>query len=142
MGCPNVELFLSHIEHEIFKEIESSLVYSNRSHKEWKIARSSTYDFSVIKKADKVSCVVVWDRKYYIMGVENQINDKGVYKDGTFDKNMIPNLIRKSNRLFESFKQRQVISKKEFFESEKTCCPEKLYLIPKIQKQVWKAPRQ
>ena len=60
----------------------------------------------VIKKADKGSCVVIWDRSDYIMEAEKQLNDKAVYQDVNFDKDLIPNLTGKSNTLFESLKRR------------------------------------
>ena len=36
MGHPNVEVFLSQIEQEIFKEVQNPLGYSNHSKEEWK----------------------------------------------------------------------------------------------------------
>ena len=54
MGHPNVDVFLSQIEHEIFKEVESPLGHSNLSKEEWKAVRSLANDRNiVIKKADK-----------------------------------------------------------------------------------------
>ena len=35
----------------------------------------------VIKKANKGSCVVAWDQKYYIAEVEKQLSDENIYKD-------------------------------------------------------------
>ena len=35
----------------------------------------------VIKKADKGSCVVVWDREDYIAEAEKQLRDRNVNKD-------------------------------------------------------------
>ena len=34
----------------------------------------------VIKKADKGSCVVIWDCNDYITEAEKQLSDKAVYK--------------------------------------------------------------
>ena len=48
------------------------------------------------------------------MEVVEQLNDKAVYKYVNFDKDLILNLTGKSNRLFESLKQRQMILEKEF----------------------------
>ena len=145
MGHPNVEVFLSQIEQEIFKEVQSPLGYSNLSKEEWKAVRSLANDRNiVIKKADKGSCVVIWDRSDYIMEAEKQLNDKAVYKDVNFDKDLIPNLTSKSNRLFESLKQRQLITEKEFkyfrFEFKKTCNLGKLYLLSKIHKRLSNVP--
>ena len=55
---------------------------------------------------------MIWDRSDYIMEAEKQLNDKAVYKDVNFDKDLIRNLTGKSNRLFESFKRRQLITEK------------------------------
>ena len=97
-----------------------------------------------MKKADKGSCVVIWVRRDYIMEAEKQLNDKAVYKDVNFDKDLIPSLTSKSNRLFESLKQRQLITDKEFkyfrFEFKKTCNLGKLYLLTKIQKCLSNVP--
>ena len=87
---------------------------------------------------------MIWDWSDYIMEAEKQLNDKAVYKDMNFDKDLIPNLTSKSNRLFESLKQRQLITQKEFnyfcFELKKTCTLEKLYLLPKIHKRLSNVP--
>ena len=60
------------------------------------------------------TCVVIWDRSDYIMEGVKQLNDKAVYKYVKFDKDLIPNLTGKSNRLFESLKRRHLITEKEF----------------------------
>ena len=145
MGHPNVEVFLSQIEHEIFKEVESPLGYSNLCKEEWKAVRSLANDRNiVIKKTERGSCVVIWDRSDYIMEAEKQLNDKAVYKDVNFDKDLIPNLTGKSNRLFETLKRRQLITEKEFkyfrFEFKKTCNLGKLYMLPKIHKRLSNVP--
>ena len=50
---------------------ETSLGYSNFSKEEWQVMRALANDRSiVIKKADKGSCVVVWDRIDYIAEAE------------------------------------------------------------------------
>ena len=67
LGHPNLEVFLSQVESELFKETQDSLHYSNLSQEEWRAVRSLVDDRSiVIKKADKGSCVVVWDRWDYV----------------------------------------------------------------------------
>ena len=108
MGHPNVEVFLSQIKHEIFKEVQSPLRYSNLSKQEWKAVHSLANDRNIVIG----SCVVIWDRSNCIMEVEKQLNGKGVDKDVNFDKDLIPNLTRKSNQLFENLKNRQLITEK------------------------------
>ena len=55
---------------------------------------------------------MIWDQSNCIMEVEKQLNGKGVDKDVNFDKDLIPNLTRKSNQLFENLKNRQLITEK------------------------------
>ena len=78
------------------------------------------------------------------MEAEKQLNDKAVYKDVNFDKDLIPSLTSKSNRLLESLKQRQLIAEKEFkhfrFEFKKTYNLGKLHLLPKIYKRLPNVP--
>ena len=60
---PNLDVFLSQVETELLKEIHDSLHYSNLSQEECRAVRSLADNRSiVITKADKGSCVVVWDR--------------------------------------------------------------------------------
>ena len=57
---PNLEVYLSQIENEVFKIPKEQLGYSNLSKLEWEAIRSLAGDRSImIKKADKGSCVVV-----------------------------------------------------------------------------------
>ena len=54
-------------------------------------------DYSmIIKKADKGSCVVVWDRNDYIVEAEKQLRDKNTQDVNLSDKNL-PDLVDKSN---------------------------------------------
>ena len=75
-GHPNLEVFLSSVEQELFKDIEIPLRYSNLSSEEWGAIRSLADDRSiVIKKADKDSAVAVWDRDYNVKEVQKQLVD-------------------------------------------------------------------
>ena len=59
-GHPNLEVYLNHIEKQIFELTETPLGYSNFSKEECQAMSSLTNDTSIIiKKADKGSCVVV-----------------------------------------------------------------------------------
>ena len=70
-GYPNLEVFLSQIEKELFELAETSFSYSNFCNEEWQAIRALVNDRSkVIKKADKGSCVVVWDWNDYIPEAE------------------------------------------------------------------------
>ena len=75
-GNLNLELFLSQGEKELFEVCKSNLGYSNFFKEEWQCMRLLANDRSiVIKKADKGSCVVVWDREDYIAEASKQLND-------------------------------------------------------------------
>ena len=71
-GHPNLEVFLSQIEDKLFKKVETPLSYSHLSEEEWGAVRTLADDRNiVIKKADKCSCVVIWDRYDYIAEAES-----------------------------------------------------------------------
>ena len=67
----------------------------------------------VIKKADKGSCVAVWDRNDYIGEAEKQLSDENIYKDNFKDK-IFQELADDSNKLFKSLKTKGSITEKEF----------------------------
>ena len=54
----------------------------------------------LIKKADKGSCVVVWDRNKYIMEAEKQLSDKYVCKEVKFNEKLIQELTKPVIRYF------------------------------------------
>ena len=67
------------VEKELCEDIGTSLRYSYLSTEEWKAIRSLADDRSiVIKKADKGSAVVVWERNDYIKEAEKQLGEKSV----------------------------------------------------------------
>ena len=64
-GHPNLEVFLSKIEEELFKIIETPLNYSNLTKEEWQAVQSLADDRSiVIKKLIKGSSIVIWSRLF------------------------------------------------------------------------------
>ena len=82
LGHPNLELFLSQVENELFEITKEPIRYSNLSQEEWRSIRTLADDRSiVIKKADKGSCIVVWDRADYLREAEKQLSDKNVYQE-------------------------------------------------------------
>ena len=74
LGDCNMQVFLSQVESEIFKENQNSLHYFKISKKEWRALRSLAKGRSIfIKKADKGSCVAMWDRWDCIKVTEKQL---------------------------------------------------------------------
>ena len=49
-GHPNLEVFLSSVEKELFEDIVTNLMYSNLSTEEWKAIRSLADDRSIVIK--------------------------------------------------------------------------------------------
>ena len=74
MGQPNLAVFLSQVG-DLFKLIDRPINYLNLTKEGWEIQDLWQIIF-VIKKADKGSSVVVWDR---INQAENQSSDENVY---------------------------------------------------------------
>ena len=138
-GHPNLEVFLSEVEKELFTVVDSKLGYSNLSKEEWKSMRTLADDRTiVIKKADKGSCVVVWDRNDYIKEAEKQLNDTNVYTDVCFNEKLLQELVGTSNKLFQNLKAKGKISDKQLkyftYQYKKVTNLGKLYLLPKIHK--------
>ena len=81
---------MSKVEQDLFKTIETPTRYSNLSSDEWKTTRFLADDMSiVIKKANKGSAVVVWDRVDYIKEAQKLLKDKNKYKKLNFkDQNI------------------------------------------------------
>ena len=76
-GHPNLEVFLSELEKQIFRIVDSKLGYSNFSKEEWEAMRALAHDRSIaIEKADKGLTVVVWDRNDYILEAEKQLSSQ------------------------------------------------------------------
>ena len=113
-GHPNLEVFLSELEKQIFKIVDSKLGYSNFSKEEWQAMRALADDRSiVIKRADKGSTEVVWDRNDYILKAEKQLSDANVYKDVSFNEKYLQELVGTSNQLFQNLKSKGKISDKQ-----------------------------
>ena len=78
------------------------LRYSNFTSEEWKDMESLTdYKQIVIRNANKRFCLVVWDRKDYLLEYEKQLKDENIFKPVTFNENLLENVTDFSNKLFE-----------------------------------------
>ena len=73
-------MFLSKIEEELVKVIKTPLNYSNLTNEKWQAIRSLPDDRSiVIKKADKGSSIVIWDRVDYLKEANKELSENNVY---------------------------------------------------------------
>ena len=138
-GHPNLEVYLSQVENELFRIVDETIRYSNLSKKEWVAMRSFADDRSiVIKKADKGSCIVVWDRNDHLREGEKQLKDQNVYRKVDLKDKTLFQLVDCSNRFFKNLKMKGHITEKELkyfsYEFKKSCNLGKLYLLTKIHK--------
>ena len=92
---------MSRFEKELFSNGISESTQSNLSAEEWKALRGLAADQTiVIKEADKGSSVVVWDRSDYLHEVSRQLQDQNICEDVKFNKNILTDLVAKSNKIF------------------------------------------
>ena len=115
---------LNQVESKLFKETQDSLCYSNLSQKEWRAVRSLAEDRSIVtEKADKGSCVVVWDKWGYIKEAEIKLGDSTIYEEINYNKNVLSQLVDSSNKYLKSLNSSGYISYKEMkyftYESKK-----------------------
>ena len=98
----------------------------------------------VIKKANKGSCVVVWDQNHYLMEAEKQLSDKNVYKDVKFNEKLTQDLTETSNKIFRNLRNRVFITDKErkyfSFDHKRAYNLRKLCFLPKIHKRLFNVP--
>ena len=142
---PNLEVFLSQVESDLFKAIERPLGYSNLSKEEWDAIRSLADDRNiVIKRADKGSCAVIWDTNDYVKEVETQLSYQNVYKSAEFKDKVLTELVEKNNHFLKSLKASGIISEKELqyftYKYKKTTSLGKMYLLPKIHIRLYDVP--
>ena len=88
--------------------------------------------------------MVVWDRNGYIAEAEKQLSDENIYKDINFKSQILQELADNSNKLFKSLKTKGGITEKELkyftIEFKKATNSDKLYLLPKIHKNLENVP--
>ena len=126
LGHLNLEVILSQVENELFEITKEPTRYSNLSQEEWRAIRTLVDDRSiVIKKADKGSCRVVWDRADDLKEVEKELSDNNVYHKVQFKKQMLYNLVDTSNKFFRDLKSKGFIAEKELkyftYQYKKAC---------------------
>ena len=136
---------MSQVESDIFKAIGRPLGYSNLSREEWYAIRSLADDRNiVIKRTDKGSSVVIWDRNDYVKEVEIQLSNQNVYRSVEFKGKILMELVEKSNHFFKSLKTSSIILGKELqyftYKYKKATSLGKMYLLPKIHQRLFDVP--
>ena len=145
---PAVEIFLSKLETEISSVLPGTTLKYNISKEEWLTMRGLTEARDItIKRADKGSCVVVWDREDQIAEADKQFKDNETYDESSSFKDVdLVKLVQQSNSIYQSLRKRKVITKEELkyftYEYKKAINFWKMYLLPKIHKRLVNAPSQ
>ena len=139
------KVFLSSVEQELSKNIKVPLRYSNLNSEEWGAIRSLADDRSiVIKKADKGSAAVVWDRDDYVKEAQKQIGDGNIYRKVNYKEKLMSELVDKGNNFFKKHKRKRCISDKTLkyftYEHKKAANLGKFYLLPKMNKRLDNVP--
>ena len=137
-----LEVFVSQLENEIFKFLFENLRHSNTSKEESEAIGALTDDLTiVIEKADKNSCLVVWNRTDYLLEAEKRLNDTGTYKNIEFKEKLLTDLVESSYKMFLGLNAKVLISQKKelqyfTYDFKKSTNLGKLYFLPKIHKKV------
>ena len=144
-GHPNLEVFLSQVEIDLFSIADEPIRYSNLSKEEWIAIRSLADDKLIaIKKAGKGSCIVVWNKSDYLREAEKELEDQNMYRKVAFKDKILSELVDCRNRFFKNLKVKGHIMEKELkyfsYEFKKTCNLGKLYLLPKIHESLENIP--
>ena len=102
-------MFLSQIKYELFQLPDKCLPYSSLSKEELQAIRSPAEDISIfITKADKGSCVVVWDRLDYFSEAGKQLGDKKISKDVLFNDKILRDLVENTNNMLLNLKKKRI----------------------------------
>ena len=128
---------MSQVANELFEITKQDLRYSNLPKEQWIAIKSLADDRSiVIKKADKGSCVVVWDRNDHVLEAEKQLIDANVYRDVSNSKEILTKLSEASNKMFSSLRRKGFITEKLLkcftYEHKKVTNFGKLIYVPKF----------
>ena len=136
-----IELYLSRLEEEILalqKNFNSK--YSNLTKEERNAIYSLRDDNTIIiKEADKVSGIVVWDWKDYLAEAKKQLDDKEVYQEVRGD--IESPLIKIIKRVLGNIRNRRDISDEtlDYFLVNNPKLG-RFYLLPKIHKRLHNVP--
>ena len=110
-GHPAREIFLSKLETEIFSVFLGTPLDYKLSKEELLAMRGLAEDQNIIiQPTDKGSCVVGWDREYYLAEAGRQLKDNETYESSSFKDAPLVKLVEKSNSIFQSLRKRKFIT--------------------------------
>ena len=112
-GHPNLEVFLSQVEIDLFSIADEPIRYSNLSKEEWIAIRSLADDKLIaIKKAGKGSCIVVWNKNDYLREAEKELEDQNMYRKVALKDKILSELVDCHNRFLKNLKVKGHIMEK------------------------------
>ena len=105
----------------------------NLTKDEWQALKNLKEDRStIIKQADKGSCVVVWDCEDYLAEGYKQLSDESTYVEVKHCDKTLSDLIEKN--FFKCLNMKKIISEKELkyfsYSFKNASCLGKMYLLP------------
>ena len=119
--------------------------YSNLAKEEWQAIRYLGHNRNIsIKRADKGSSVVVWNRRDYMDIVEKQLSDGNIQRKEEFKDKILIDLVDKSNRWLKNLKIKGCTCDRNLkyftYEFKKSASLGKFYLLPEIQTRLFNVP--
>ena len=134
-----IELHLSRLEQNILNSGPIKHKYNNLTREERKALYDLRNDTSIIiKEADKVSVVVIWDKEDYLKEAEEQLSCKEMYEEVTDHPSY---LIDAVHRTLKKIRKRGEINTNtlKYFDVEELKFG-RFYFLPKIHKRLHSVP--
>ena len=98
-GLPNLAVFLSELEKEVFKISPENSSYNNTFREEWEAIRSFVDDRRIVmKKIYEGSYVVICNSTDYLLEAERKLNDSNAHNDVPFKEKLLANLVDKKQQ--------------------------------------------
>ena len=92
-GHPALKIFISQLKEDIFSVLPVETLCCK-----WEYSQKIS---TIIKLADKGSCLVLWDRADYLTEAENQLSSNSTYKEVKFGEEELVKVAEQSNRMFK-----------------------------------------
>ena len=139
---PNLEVFLSQIEHKRFQIPDVYLIPIFLRKNSRLLIQWQKINLLLLKNQKRN--FMCWDRLDYFSEGEKQLDDKIVYKNVSFNDKILLHLVETSNNMFLNLKRKGWISEKEIkyfvYNNKIAGNLGKLHFFPKINKRLSNVP--
>ena len=87
---------------------------------------------------------MVWEISHYVLDAEKQLGNPNVDREMSNTENILPKLSEVSSKMFSSLRRKGKVKQLKYFtyEYKKATNFGKLYLLPKIHKQLFVVPKR